>query len=86
MTKKIILSPKEFDELIKEFNYPIGVKITLVSSKILDLKLEQELLIDKLDLEDNNDIQDLVSLAKYFLLIRHMQKVLNRLNKNFLEG
>lgn len=81
-----IPSPKEFDDFLLEFDHPTGVKITLVSSKISDLKLEQELLINKIEEENTNDIRDMVFLAKYFLLIRHLKKVLNALNKNFLEG
>lgn len=86
---KPILSPKEFDQFLEEYNIreiSTGVKITLISSKLQDLKLEQELLIEKLETEDNNDCKDMIALAKYFLLIRHLKKVLNALNKNFLEG
>lgn len=86
---KPILSPKEFDQFLEEDNIReigTGVKITLISSKLQDLKLEQELLIEKLETDDNNDCKDMIALAKYFLLIRHMKKVLNGLNKNFLEG
>lgn len=86
---KPILSPKEFDQFLEEDNIreiETGVKITLISSKLQDLKLEQELLIEKLETDDNNDCKDMIALAKYFLLIRHMKKVLNSLNKNFLEG
>lgn len=80
-----IPSPKEFDDFLSEFDHPIGVKITLISSKISDLKLEQELLVNKIEIENTNDIKDLVLLAKYFLILRHLKKVLNSLNKNFLE-
>lgn len=87
MTKNnFILAASEFDNFLEELDVPISVKITLTASKLQDLKLEQELLIEKLETDDNNDIKDLVILAKYFLLIRHMQKVLNNLNKNILEG
>lgn len=81
-----IPSPKEFDDFLSEFNHSTGVKITLVSSKISDLKLEQELLITKIEEENTNDTKDMVLLAKYVLLTRHLKKVLNSLNKNFLEG
>lgn len=81
-----IPSPKEFDDFLSEFDHPTGVKITLVSSKISDLKLKQELLVNKIEEENTNDPRDFVLLAKYFLLIRHLKKVLNALNKNFLEG
>ena len=83
---KTILSPKEFDDFLSEFDHPTGVKITLVSSKISDLKLEQELLINKIEEENTNNTKDMVLLAKYVLLTRHLKKVLNALNKNFLEG
>lgn len=81
-----IPSPKEFDDFLSEFDYPTGVKITLVSSKISDLKLEQELLINKIEEENTNNTKDMVLLAKYVLLTRYLKKVLNALNKNFLEG
>ena len=81
-----IPSPKEFDDFLSELDHPTGVKITLVASKISDLKLEQELLINKIEEENTNDTKDMVLLAKYVLLTRHLKKVLNSLNKNFLEG
>lgn len=78
------ISPSEFDTFLNELEVIDQVKTTLISSKIHDLKLEQELLIEKIETENNNDTFDLVQLAKIFLLIRHLQKCLNQLNKNNL--
>lgn len=83
---KKLPSPKEYEKILTEIDCSNDAKITLTAAKILDLKLEQELLINKLEEEENtNNIQLFVLLAKHFLVIRHLSKVLNNLNQNSLE-
>lgn len=79
-------STEEFDLFLKELDVSNNVKITLIASKIQDLKLEQEMLIEKIETENTNDTFDMVQLAKKFLLIRYLQKKLNEFNENNLEG
>lgn len=84
---KKLPSPKEYEKILTEIDCSNDTKITLTAAKILDLKLEQELLINKLEEEEENtnNIQLFVLLAKHFLVIRHLSKVLNNLNQNSLE-
>ncbi len=79
-------SPSEFEIFLKELDVSNNKKITLIASKIQDLKLEQEMLIEKIETENTNDTFDMVQLAKKILLIRYLQKKLNEFNENNLEG